>query len=102
VRDVDYMLAVKTLCCAAFDIDGDMCAGPVHAHHAGVRGLGTKADDDTCVPMCLEHHGDWHDGRGPFARMTKAERAEWIAAAIVETRRQVEIIRGRSEGSVPW
>ncbi len=31
---------------------------PVHAHHAGTRGMGQKASDRTAIPLCRVHHTD--------------------------------------------
>ncbi len=31
-------------------------AKPVHAHHAGTRGMSQKADDRTAIPLCAAHH----------------------------------------------
>jgi len=30
------------------------------AHHFGPRGMGTKATDLSCVPLCKEHHVEFH------------------------------------------
>jgi hypothetical protein len=60
VRDRRYLLAVKELpCCLALLMN---CDGPVHAHHAGARPLGRKADDSTAIPLCAAHHQALHDG----------------------------------------
>lgn len=40
---------------------------PVEAHHAGQRGLGKRAHDRTCIPLCRDHHEAWHGGRSPFS-----------------------------------
>ncbi len=60
----------------------DPCVGPVQAHHAGERGLGQRAHDRTCIPLCLKHHQAWHDSGKPFAGWTKEERAAWAASHI--------------------
>ena len=54
VRDMDYMAWIRSKPCLVPD-----CPFPsetVKAHHAGVRGLGQKADDRTCLPLCEQHH----------------------------------------------
>ena len=58
-------------------------SAPVEAHHAGQRGLGKKAHPRTCVPLCREHHSEWHDCRGTFA--DRAYRQQWTELAICDT-----------------
>lgn len=42
------------------------------------RGLGQKADDRTCVPLCAHHHiVSWHGGQGPFAGWDRDRRRAW-------------------------
>lgn len=41
------------------------CNGPLHAHHLlkpwnGPRGMGLKAGDENCVPLCMGHHTELH------------------------------------------
>lgn len=64
-----------------------ICDGEIHAHHAGERGLGQKASDLTCIPLCQEHHRNWHDCDGPFADWSKEKRQEFAGAAIEYTQR---------------
>jgi hypothetical protein len=85
-RDVDYMLAVKGLPCALSGVEGaGACAGKVEADHAGERGLGVKAADDTCIPLCSSHHRARTDARGFFAAMSKDERRHWCKVTIART-----------------
>lgn len=37
-------------------LDFGRCGGAVEAHHAGERARDRKAPDDTCIPLCYEHH----------------------------------------------
>ncbi len=68
------------------------CLGDVVAHHAGIgRGMGQKADDDTCVPLCQGHHMEWHAMCGYFKGWDKARRREWAEWAIQETRSILEV-----------
>lgn len=61
--------------------------GRIEAHHAGRRpGLGRRAHDETCIPLCTQHHRQWHDGSGPFRGWTREQRATWSDARIAETR----------------
>lgn len=62
-----------------------LCLGPVEADHMGARGMGQKADDSTCVPMCQGHHRERHDHAGTFRPLTKAELRVWRAQAIEHT-----------------
>lgn len=36
---------------------------PSEASHHGRRGMGQKASDFSCVPLCTDHHRDWHTYR---------------------------------------
>jgi hypothetical protein len=79
-RDVDYMLWVKRLPCLMRGIWGT-CSGPVEADHAGLRGVGRKSHDSTCIPLCRYHHGA---SRFPRAWL-QAQRRAWLHAAVVYT-----------------
>jgi hypothetical protein len=61
-----------------------LCYGPVEADHAGRRGIGQKADDTTCIPLCRRHHGE----RGSFTfRLFDQERMRaWLDSVIQATR----------------
>jgi hypothetical protein len=77
-RDRAYRAFVRTLPCAAPGAPAG-CGGPIHPHHMGrERGLGQKADDRTCVPLCAHHHiVSWHGGHGPFAGWDRDRRRAW-------------------------
>lgn len=65
-----YMAFVRSKPCAE-------CGrwGPSEANHVTYgRGLGQKADDSLCFPLCTKCHSDWHDMRGTFFDMTKTQR----------------------------
>lgn len=61
------------------------CSQVVEAHHAGRRGMGRKAHDDTAIPLCSLHHANWHANAGPFKGWTQAQLRTWAAAAIAAT-----------------
>ena len=63
-RDWSYMAWVNGQSCLLAHL-GD-CAGPIEADHCGDRGLGQKAPDSTCVPLCTKHHRERTDMRGAF------------------------------------
>lgn len=97
-RDIPYMLWVKTLPCLFTDnrIAGP-CSGVVEADHAGLdSGIGAKAPDDTCVPLCSRHHLDRHAATGFFRWREKEETLDeckakiraWRLAAIENTQAQ--------------
>jgi hypothetical protein len=58
------------------------CSGPVEAHHARPRGLGQRAADSTCIPLCRAAHRSWHDGGPPFGFLTRDQRRAWAEAHI--------------------
>ena len=69
-------------CCLA----GPTCRGRIEAHHAGRKpGLALKAPDDTCVPLCRNHHADVTERKGPFAGRTREEMRVTQDAWIAET-----------------
>lgn len=80
-EDPAFVRFVRTLPCAVCGAHG------VEAHHAGTRGLGQRAHDSTCVPLCRQHHAAWHDAGPPFRGMSKDERQGWNEAAIAAARR---------------
>lgn len=84
-EDPAYTAWVRRLTCAAA---GDDCAGAVQAHHAGERAGGDgarRAHDHTCVPLCVQHHTEWHACSGVF-RLPREERKAWAVTAIADTR----------------
>lgn len=56
-RDPVYLAWIRTFpCCVpACNVRRS------EAHHAGVRGLGQKADDRTAIPLCAHHHRTGRD-----------------------------------------
>lgn len=89
-RDFDRMAYVKTLpCTMTIDPIGELtpCRGPIEADHAGRRGLGRKADDDTVIPLCDGHHDDRTDHTGAFKNVSRDDERDWRERAIERTRR---------------
>ena len=93
-RDHDRMLAVKGMPCALLSPGDawpgpapDACRGPIEAHHAGARGLGRKASDDTAIPMCDHHHDDFTERRGIFGGWPRGAARVWQDAMIERYRR---------------
>ena len=83
-ENLEFILFVKAQrCCMWMQ---DPCEGPTEAHHAGERGMGQKAHDETCVPLCTKHHRGLHDANGIFKRWTKKIRKAWVARQIEWTR----------------
>lgn len=76
-RDPGYVDWIRSRACVLSI--GWECEGPIHAHHAGVRGLGQKAVDSTCIPLCARHHlQGWHDGAvEPFRNWRPGQRRSW-------------------------
>lgn len=89
-RDTDRMLWVKTRPCSVVAhprawMRETMCGGPIEADHAGRRGLGQKAGDDTCIPLCSQHHRERTDHHGAFFLGTKAQLREWLDFVVLAT-----------------
>ena len=86
-RFVDYMLAVKSLPCAAIIIPGHVCGGEMHAHHVGPSGAGMKSHDSLVVPLCKDGHADLHAFRNAFRDWTKAKRRDFEIDRVMHTQR---------------
>jgi hypothetical protein len=89
-----YMELVRAQSCAATRIKTPTrwtpCRGRIEAHHAGPRpGVAMKADDTTTIPLCTQHHREWHGATGPFKHWTKDQRRAWSDAMIDLTRRRI-------------
>lgn len=74
------------------------CEGHVQADHAGVRGLGQKADDSTCIPLCRKHHRERTDYAETFYDWDGADMRVWCDWAIEKTRADVDSIRKQTVG----
>lgn len=94
VRDVEYMLFVKTLPCCAIGISGHVCSGGIEADHAGLRPFGRKADDRTTIPLCSQGHLERGNFSGPFRSWDKARMRAWLDFWIAKTQLRWEIARG--------
>ena len=82
-RNWDFMGWVKLQPCFLAHHGG--CGGTIEADHCGDRGLGQKATDETCVPLCTTHHRQRTDMRGLFTDFTAAEMRDWRYWAIART-----------------
>jgi hypothetical protein len=96
-RDFNFMGFVKTRPCIVRELapflflstpeqasrfKATPCSGVVEADHAGARGIGQKADDRTCIPLCSSHHSQRTNHTGVFWLMTQHELRAWRARAI--------------------
>jgi hypothetical protein len=90
-----YVAEVRRMACVARDLGH--CMGRIEAHHAGDKGYGQKAHDETCVPLCLLHHRNWHDASGIFRDVPKEWRRRWIADQIAYTQRKLGHVRAEGE-----
>lgn len=84
--DAGHMDDVRGLACCARDLPGARCSGPIEADHAGLRPLGRKADDDTCIPLDRQCHRDRTDLTGPFRGWSRAQMRTWLDDQIANTR----------------
>lgn len=76
-RDHDYMRFIRWCSCALKDAKDATCNGHTEADHQGVRPLGQKAPDTTCVPMCVRHHRHRTDLVGYFKGWDAARMRAW-------------------------
>jgi hypothetical protein len=85
-RDPEYLRFVRRQpCCVCGRSWG------IEASHTGPRGLGQKASDHSCIPLCWKHHRTGRDsyhalGRVRFSEVHKLD----IAAIILTLRLQAE------------
>ena len=77
-RSEAWRRAVASLPCIVCGREGATQAA--HPNHIG-KGMGIKAPDCWCVPMCVEHHAEFDQGR----RWTKEEKRDLMAGWIVQT-----------------
>lgn len=99
-RDMAFMGWVKLQPCLLADEGG--CEGVVEADHAGERGLGRKAPDDTCIPLCTGHHRHRTDYSGPFRGWTGVQMRAWLNDAIERTRARFERRHARGLVELPF
>jgi hypothetical protein len=88
-RDFGFMGWIKTQRCDVADRTEEPgwspCEGVTEADHAGdigVRGLGMKAADDTCVPLCTKHHRERTEYKGFFHGFLTFELREYMDSRI--------------------
>jgi hypothetical protein len=90
-RDFAFMGFVKLQLCSVEeenpdpDRDPTPCSGVIEADHVGERGMGQKADDRTCIPMCTGHHRERHDHCGTFKYCTREQIRGWKRRAMART-----------------
>jgi hypothetical protein len=91
-EDPEYITWVRQQACLARLLPGyaEPCVGAVQAHHAGKKGVGMRAHDDTAIPLCLRHHQNWHDANGVFKGWGKSQRSEWAESQIEAVRRRFD------------
>lgn len=77
-RSEAWRRAVASLPCIVCGREGATQAA--HPNHIG-KGMATKASDAWCVPLCVEHHSEFDQGR----RWTKQEKRDLMAGWIVQT-----------------
>ena len=89
-----YMDRVRELPCAAYRVKVPTrwtpCKGAIQAHHAGPRpGLSMKAADTTTIPLCMQHHTEWHSSAGVFHWWSRETRPSWSDEQIEWTQSQI-------------
>ncbi len=90
-RDYEFMAFVRSLPCILAGLGLlSPCSGVVEADHAGERGAGQKATDNTCIPLCKRHHWDRHNAGGFFRGGVKGWKRVWCQKAIAKTQAEYE------------
>ena len=94
-----YMAWVKTQPCELAGVEGaGHCWGGIEADHAGEKpGLGMKADDSTCIPLCSRHHRHRTVRDGFFRGMTREAELDWRMAAVLRTQVRYQAHRAAME-----
>lgn len=85
-RDFEYMAWIRRQPCAvrAEHRLTSPCAGRMEADHAGLRAMGQKADDRTCIPLCHKHHVQRTSMSGVFATFTKTTMRAWLDSQVTD------------------
>lgn len=79
-RSPDYLAFVRSKPCAWCN-----APAPSEASHHGKHGIGTKAGDHRCIPLCsMCHRGEYHR-TGALGRMTPEQTREWAMDRALET-----------------
>lgn len=86
-RDLGFMSWIREQPCVVRSLPPDPnritpCGGFVEADHLGDRALGRKAPDDTCAPMCSDHHRQRTDHSGAFRALAQLELRAWRTSAL--------------------
>jgi hypothetical protein len=89
-EDPTHLEHIRSLPCCAPDAPAG-CHGRTEAHHAGQRAMGQRAHDHTAVPLCRQHHQDWHAGAGPFRGWDQMLRRKWAVTAVGAVRKRREL-----------
>lgn len=99
-RDGAYMGWVRWQSCCARVFAQTPCYGNVEADHAGRRGIGQKADDRTCIPLCRNHHRERTDFSGAFKGWTQNGMRVWLNIMIEkhQTRYDEQVSSGNRKG----
>jgi hypothetical protein len=58
--------------------------GPSDPSHHGRKAMGSKASDVRAIPLCREHHEEWHR-TGSLGVMTHLQTLEWCTDRALET-----------------
>lgn len=79
-RSKEYLAFVRSKRCAWCN-----APAPSEASHHGKHGIGTKAEDHRCIPLCaMCHRGEYHR-TGALGRMTPEQTREWAMDRALET-----------------
>jgi hypothetical protein len=71
-RDPKAIERVRKQACQA------CAARPAHAHHVTTRGAGGGDTKNNLMPLCFEHHAEWHN-TGPSFMIARYPRVkEWL------------------------
>ena len=85
IRCEKFLTWVRTHPCCVCD-----SSGPSEAHHVYTGGMGLKTHDFHTIPLCTQHHREWHDrGQETFMKnhgeTVNATRITLLASALVVT-----------------
>lgn len=70
-RDAKYRYWIRTLPCAACGVEQN-----IEAAHTGPHGLGQKASDYSCIPLCIAHHRGGNEALDKIGRVAFEQRFE--------------------------
>lgn len=98
-----YRAWVHNRPCAARELFGHVCDGPIQmAHFRNMTGLGLKENNVRSIALCRRGHLDEYDQTaGPFAAMGKVGKKYWFECRLIEAHADFALEHGYPVAAPP-